>query len=138
MTTTIEHLNPDGLMQTPAFSHAVAVTGPAKTIYIGGQNGVDASGVVVDKDFRAQVARALANLQTVLDAAGAGLEHIVKWTILVVEGQPIQAGFEEFQRVWGQRSDPPAAITVAIVSDLGPPDALVEIEAIAVVPPAEG
>ena len=36
----IEHLNPDGLMKNPAFSQAVAVTGPHKTIYVGGQNAV--------------------------------------------------------------------------------------------------
>jgi enamine deaminase RidA (YjgF/YER057c/UK114 family) len=136
-TTTIEHLSPEGLVQNPGFSHAVTVTGPVKTVYVGGQNGVDASGAVVDKDFGAQVARALANLQTVLAAAGAGIEDVVKWTILVVEGQPIEVGYQEFQRVWGTRPNPPA-ITVAIVSDLGPPDALVEIEAIAVVPATDG
>jgi enamine deaminase RidA (YjgF/YER057c/UK114 family) len=131
--TTVEHLNPEGLHRSPAFTQAVAVTGPAKTVYVGGQNGVDASGVVVGDDLRSQSVRAFANLEAALAAAGAGLEHVVKWTILAVEGQPIHEGFEAFQQVWGQRPNPPA-ITVAIVSDLGPPGALVEIEAIAVVP----
>jgi len=28
----------------------------------------------------------LANIETALKAAGAGLEHIIKWSVLVVEG----------------------------------------------------
>ena len=36
------HINPEGLHRSPAFSQAVVVEQPAKTIYIGGQNGVDA------------------------------------------------------------------------------------------------
>ena len=76
----------------------------------------------------------LANIETALAAAGAGLEHIIKWNILVVEGQSIQAGFDAFQRFWGDRSGPPPVITAAFVSALAHPDFLVEMDAIAVVP----
>jgi hypothetical protein len=41
------HINPEGLHRSPAFSQAVVVERPAKTIYIGGRNGVDADGKVV-------------------------------------------------------------------------------------------
>jgi enamine deaminase RidA (YjgF/YER057c/UK114 family) len=41
------HINPEGLHRSPAFSQAVVVELPKKTIYIGGQNGVDADGKVV-------------------------------------------------------------------------------------------
>jgi hypothetical protein len=41
------HINPEGLHRSPAFSQAVVVEQPTKTIYIGGQNGVDADGKVV-------------------------------------------------------------------------------------------
>jgi enamine deaminase RidA (YjgF/YER057c/UK114 family) len=68
-----------------------------------------------------------------LKAAGAGLEHIIKWNLYVVQGQPIQPGFEAFQQVWGQRPNPPV-ITMAFVSALANPDFLVEMDAIAVVP----
>jgi enamine deaminase RidA (YjgF/YER057c/UK114 family) len=75
----------------------------------------------------------LANLETALAAAGADPGHVIKWTILVVDGQPIQPALEVFQRVWGQRSGPPL-ITVAMVAGPAHPDALVEPEAVAVVP----
>jgi enamine deaminase RidA (YjgF/YER057c/UK114 family) len=130
----VEHLNPEGLPQNAAFSNVVVVTGPVRTIYIGGQDAVDATGQIVGvDDIGAQAAQVFANVQTALEAAGAGLEHVVKWTILIVQGQPLEPGFAEFQRVWGERPNPPA-ITVAFVSALASPEFLVEIEAIAVVP----
>ena len=43
----IRHVNPEGLHRSPAFSQAVVVEQPTKTIYVGGQNGVDAEGQLV-------------------------------------------------------------------------------------------
>lgn len=128
------YINPDGLPKNPAFTNVIVVTGQVKTIYIGGQDAVDASGTIVGKgDIKKQTEQVLANLQTALQAGGAELEHVVKWNLYVVQGQPLQPGFEAFQRLWGQRSDPPA-ITMAFVSGLANPDFLVEMDAIAVVP----
>jgi enamine deaminase RidA (YjgF/YER057c/UK114 family) len=130
----VEHLNPEGLPQNPAFTNVVVVTGPVRTIYIGGQDAVDATGQIVGTgDIGAQARQVYANIQTALEAAGAGLEHVVKWNILIVQGQPLEPGFAEFQRVWGERPNPPA-ITAAFVSALANPEFLVEIDAIAVVP----
>lgn len=132
--SVVQHLNPDGLVENPAFTNVIVVNGPAKTIYIGGQDAVDASGAVVGEgDIGAQTEQIFKNLQTALAAAGAGLEHVVKWTIYVVEGQPLQPGFAVFQRVWGNRPNPPA-ITMAYVAGLARPEFLVEIDAVAVVP----
>jgi enamine deaminase RidA (YjgF/YER057c/UK114 family) len=133
MKGNLQHLNPDGLHKNPAFSQAVVVSGSARTIYVGGQNAVDVSGNIVGKgDLRAQTEQALHNLQTALDAGGAGLEQVVKWNIYVVQGQSVQAGLEAFQKVWGQRSNPPA-ISVLFVAALAHPDFLVEIDAVAVI-----
>jgi enamine deaminase RidA (YjgF/YER057c/UK114 family) len=130
----VEHLNPEGLSQNPAFTNVVVVTGPVRTIYIGGQDAVDATGQIVGVgDISAQTAQVFVNMQTALEAAGAGLEHVVKWNILIVEGQPLEPGFAEFQRVWGERANPPV-ITAAFVSALANPEFLVEMDAIAVVP----
>lgn len=98
----------------------------------GGQNGVDPSGAVVAPDIAGQTRQALENLQRCLTAAGATPADVVKWTILVVDGAPLQDGFAAFGEVWGQRPDPPV-ITLAVVAGLGVPGALVEIEAVAAV-----
>jgi enamine deaminase RidA (YjgF/YER057c/UK114 family) len=130
----VQYLSPDTLAKNPAFSQVVEVTGAAKTIYVGGQDAVDASGAIVGKgDIAAQTEQVLHNLQAALAACGASLEHVVKWNLYVVQGQPIQPGFEAFQRVWGRRPNPPA-ITMAFVAALANPDFLVEMDAIAIVP----
>lgn len=131
---TVEHLNPDGLHKNPAFTQMVVVTGAPRTIYIGGQDAVDAQGNIVGKgDIARQTEQTLHNLETALKAAGASFEHIIKWNMYIVQGQPLAAGFEAFQRIWGRRANPPA-ITMAYVAALANPDFLVEIDAIAVVP----
>ncbi len=130
----VEHLNPEGMHHNPAFSQAVVVTGPHRTIYVGGQYAVDVHGEIVGPgDIGVQTRQALANLQRALAAGGADLEHIVRWHVSVVQGQPLEPGFEAFQEAWGDRPHTPA-ITMAYVAGLAHPDFLVEIDAIAVVP----
>jgi len=133
-TGSVDYINLEGLHQNPAFSQAVVVTGAVKTVYIGGQNAVDATGEIVGTgDFQAQSCQVLDNIQTCLAAAGAGFEHIVKLIILVVQGQPLYAGLAAFQEFFPAGARPPA-VTVAFVAGLAHPDFLVEIDAIAVVP----
>ncbi|MFG1664003.1 RidA family protein [Streptomyces sp. Y7] len=127
----VRHINPDGLHRSPAFSQAVVVEHPAKTIYIGGQNGVDADGKVVGPTVGEQARQAFRNLATVLESEGAGLANIVHWNIAVVDGHTFEEGVAAFQEVWN-RADPPPAITVHVVAGLGP-GFLVEIDAVAVV-----
>jgi enamine deaminase RidA (YjgF/YER057c/UK114 family) len=130
----IQHLNPDTLNRNPAFTNVVVVTGPVKTIYVGGQDAVDATGHIVGKgDIRLQAEQVFQNLQAALAAAGATLENVIKWNILIVQGQSLPAGFEVFQRVWGRRANPPA-ITVMYVAGLANPDFLIEMDAIAIIP----
>ena len=131
---TVEHINPPGLLQSPAFSQVVTVTGPVRTVYVGGQNAVTPEGEMVGVgDVAAQTEQVMANVQTALAAGGADLGHVVRWTVYLVQGQDLGAGFAAFQRAWGDRSDPPL-VTVAVVAGLAHPQALVEVEAMAVVP----
>ena len=130
----VQYIHPHALHYNPAFTNVVKVTGPAKTVYVGGQNALDQSGTIVGKgDVKKQTEQILTNIQVALAAAGARLEHVVKWNLYVVQGQPIQEGFEVFQRVWGNRPNPPA-ISMAFVAGLANPDFLAEMDAIAVIP----
>jgi enamine deaminase RidA (YjgF/YER057c/UK114 family) len=130
----VRHVNQATRPVNPAFTNAVVVTGPVRTVYIGGQDAVNAAGEIVGRgDLRAQVRQVFVNLQGALEAAGAGLEHVVKWNVYVLEGQSFAAGYEVFREVWGDRPNPPA-ITGMYVPGLAHPDFLVEMDAIAVVP----
>jgi enamine deaminase RidA (YjgF/YER057c/UK114 family) len=134
MQGRVQHLNPEGLHEHPAYSQAITVTGNTKTVYVGGQNAVDAAGTVVGSgDITVQTEQAIRNLEIALAAAGAGLEHVVRWGVHLVQGHSLVAGFEAFQRAWGNRANPPT-VTVAIVAALAHPEFLVEIDAIAVIP----
>jgi enamine deaminase RidA (YjgF/YER057c/UK114 family) len=128
---TTRHINPEGLHRSPAFSQAVVVEQPTKTIYIGGQNGVGPDGTVVGPSVGEQSEQAFRNLRTILESEGATLGNIVSWTIAVVEGNSFDEGVAAFQRVWDP-ADPPPAISVHVVAGLNP-GCLVEIDAIAVV-----
>ncbi|MEN4017832.1 MAG: RidA family protein [Methanobacterium sp.] len=128
------HITPENLHTNPAFTNVVTVTGHVKTIYIGGQGAVDTSGKIVGKgDIKQQVYQVFENIQEALKIDEAGLEHIIKWNVYVVEGQSLEVGFEAFREVWGNPPNPPA-ITTVFVSGLANPDFLVEMDAIAVLP----
>ena len=128
---SVRHINPEGLHRSPAFSQAVVVEQPSKTIYIGGQNGVGADGKVVGPTLMEQAVQAFRNIATILDSEGASLANIVHWSIAVVDGHPFDEGVAAFQQVWNP-ADPPPAITVHVVAGLGP-GFLIEIDAIVVV-----
>jgi enamine deaminase RidA (YjgF/YER057c/UK114 family) len=131
---TVQHLNPDGLHKNPAYSQAVRVAGNVATVYVGGQNAVDAKGKLVGKgDLKAQTLQVLRNVEIALADGGGELAHVICWNVHIVQGQEIQPGLEAFQEVWGKRPNPPT-VTVVFVAGLGNPDYLVEIDAVAAVP----
>jgi enamine deaminase RidA (YjgF/YER057c/UK114 family) len=81
---------------------------------------------------RPQAARAFENVGIALEAAGAGWEHVVKWTGYIVDLDEAKMG--EFFAGMGQameRGLTPTAATLIGVQALYQPDLLIEIEAIA-------
>jgi enamine deaminase RidA (YjgF/YER057c/UK114 family) len=130
----VEYLNPTGMRRNPAFTNVVVASGPVKTIYIGALDAADASGTIIGKgDIGAQTEQIFKNLEAALNGAGGRLENVVLWRIYIVEGQPPSPAVRVFQRVWGNRPNPPAN-AIVYVSKLEPSDFLIALEAIAVVP----
>ena len=128
----VQYLNPQGMYQSPVFSQGIILPAGARMLVIGGQNGVDAKGQIVGKgDVVKQTKQALANLQMVLDAAGASLEDLVKVTIIMQQDIDLNAAFGAWMAVWGQRTNPPT-VTALRVAGLANSDFLIEIGAEAV------
>jgi enamine deaminase RidA (YjgF/YER057c/UK114 family) len=74
----------------------------------------------------------LRSVEAALAAAGATVADVVRWTVAIVDGQPLRESFAAFGAARGAAADPPA-ISVHVVSGLANPRFLVEIDAIAVV-----
>ena len=130
----ITRLQPAGLVLSPAFSHVAVVPPGAATIYVGGQNGVDATGAVVSDDVAEQSVRAIDNASTALEAAGASLADVVQWTVLIAADADLRAAYGAIAPRLGGAGAPPL-VTAARVAGLGVPGALIEVSAIAAVLP---
>jgi enamine deaminase RidA (YjgF/YER057c/UK114 family) len=128
----IQHINPEGLSQSPAYSQVVTAT-PGKVIWLAGQVGQNAKGELVGKgDLKAQLNQAWQNVKTALAASGATFGDVVKITTYVKNYTPaMRNDLRETRLRFMGTSQPPAATLVGVQS-LASEDFLVEIEATAV------
>jgi enamine deaminase RidA (YjgF/YER057c/UK114 family) len=126
-------INPPALRRPPGYTHVVEVTAPARIVYIAGQLGVDGDDKVVG-DFRRQAVQTFENLKTALAAVGAQFRHVVKFNNYLVDRAHLPT-FREVRDSYLAENDRPASTTIAI-SGLAREGALIEIEAVAVLPAA--
>ena len=129
----VDYLKPKGMHQNPAFTQALVVSPGSRLVMIGGQNSVDDKGQLVPGDLGAQTTKALENLKLCLDAAGAGIDDLVKATLYIVGDIAIMPGFLAWMRFAGQPTNPPLVTGIKVLA-LNRPGVLVEIEAMAVLP----
>lgn len=126
-------LQPDGWARPRGYANGVSARG--RTIFLAGQIGWDAQQRFVGADLVTQAKQALQNIVTILAEDGAKPEHIVRLTWYVTDraaylaaGAALGAAYRE---VMGRHFP---AMTAVEVSSLMEADAVVEIEATAVVP----
>jgi 2-iminobutanoate/2-iminopropanoate deaminase len=103
-------------------------------IVLSGQAAIAPSGEIVGiGDFDAQADQVFRNLTLVLEAAGSGLEHVVKVTIFMTD----MIHFPKIVELRERWFTPPyPADTIVEVRSLALPELMLEIEAIAIVPDA--
>jgi len=98
-------------------------------VFVSGQAGYDYDGKIVQGGFAAQGDQAFKNLNRALTAAGSSLEKVVKVTIFVTD-------MEQFSHVVDLRrkyfSAPYPADSIVEIKALYTPEAMIEIEAIAI------
>jgi len=134
MSDKIQHINPEGLLRNPAFSQIIVTQGSGRTIYIGGQNAVNANREIIGKsNIQAQAEQAMQNIQTALTVCDATFENVVKLSIHIVQSQSVYGAFQASQKFMSELKNPPT-ISVLIVADLANPEFLIEIDAIAFIP----
>jgi len=109
-TPDIRYSNPATMAKPTGYTHVVEVNGPGRTIYIAGQLGYDRAGKQ-GADFREQATLVYGNLEAAIESVGGKMENIVKLNVAA----------------------PPASTTLE-VPKLAREGALLEVEAIAILP----
>lgn len=108
------------------YSQAVVV---GEMVYSAGQIALDPDTMeVVPGDVAQQTERVMANLRAVLEAAGSGLDRVVKTTVFLADMEDFAAMNEVYGRAFGDHR--PARSTVAAAGL--PKNVRVEIEVVAV------
>lgn len=116
---------PDAPKALAVYSQAIVAGG---MVYTSGQIALDpASGELVEGGVKEQTARVLENMGAVLEAAGSGLDLVVKATCYLSN----MAEFAAFNEVYAAyfAVDPPARTTIGVAAL--PRGARVEVESIA-------
>ena len=109
------------------YSQAIKANG---FVFISGQVAIDpATNNLITGGIEAQTERVLMNLSAILQAAGTGLEKVVKTTVYLKNMSEFAAMNEVYGKFW--KSAPPARATVEVARL--PKDVLVEIDVIALV-----
>jgi|GEM_PF-29880 len=108
------------------YSQAVKANG---FLFVSGQIALDPrTGQMVGQDIKTQTRRALDNIKAILEAAGSSLDRVMKCTVFLKDMNDFGPMNEEYGSYFKEL--PPARSTVQVAKL--PRDALVEIEAIAV------
>ncbi|AGM07486.1 RidA family protein [Amycolatopsis keratiniphila] len=120
------------------YSHLVRVPADHELVVVSGQIGVLPDGELAGPDAESQTRALLGNLERLLEASGAGPEHLVK-VFSMLSGTEHLAGFrtamrETFTR-WYPEADWPAQ-SLIVVAALARPELVVEVEALIAVPRA--
>ena len=97
-------------------------------IITSGQLGMDPSTGIVCDGIEAQTRRSLMNCAAVLEAAGAGLENVIKTTVFLQDMNDFAAMNAVYATFFPEQPPARSAVQVARL----PKDGLVEIECIAV------
>ena len=125
-------INPPGLPPPRGYSNGVVAEG--RMLFVAGQIGWNESSRLVGDSFIDQFDQALANVLTVVKAAGGAPESVSRLTIFITDkGQYLSATEEIGQRYRARMGRHYPAMSLVEVKALLEPGALVEIEATAVI-----
>jgi enamine deaminase RidA (YjgF/YER057c/UK114 family) len=129
----VERLQPPGWPEPRGYANGVAAEG--RLVFVAGQIGWDETGAFPAADLPGQVRQTLANVLAVVAEGGGGPEHVARMTWYLVDRADYLANLKAvgaaYREVMGRHFP---AMAVVEVAGLLEPEALVEIEAMAVVP----
>lgn len=126
-------VSPSTFPRSRGYSNGIVAEG--RTLYVSGQIAWDGNANIVSADFATQFLQAFDNVITVVREAGGGAEHIAKLTVFVTDLDLYRASAKEIGEGWRERMGKYyPAMSLVKVAGLLEPGAMVEIEAVAVLP----
>ena len=131
-TPSVRYINPSTMAKPPGYTHLVEVNGPGRTIYIAGQLGYDGAGKQ-GADFREQATLVYENLKAAIESVGGKMENIVKLNAYLTDIRAQLPIYREVRDLFVNVAAPPASTTIEI-SKLARDGALLEVEAVAILP----
>jgi enamine deaminase RidA (YjgF/YER057c/UK114 family) len=128
---TVTQVNPPSLLKPSGFSHATRI---GNLVHLAGQTALTKDGTIVEGGIVAQFRQAFTNVLSALEAAGGTPADLVSVTIYLLDIPDYQAHGKQIGQIWRELagSDYPAMAGIG-VSRLWQPEALIEIQAVAVV-----
>lgn len=129
-------LLPQGWPRPKGYANGVAATG--RFVFTAGVVGWTPEEIFKRKDFAGQFEQALTNIVAILNEGGAKPEHLVRMTCYVTDKRAYLDNLDAIGAAWRQtlgRVFP--CMAVVVVTALIEDDALLEIEATAVIPEEE-
>jgi len=128
----VKPINPASLARPRGYSHGIEASG--RLLFVAGQVGWNERAEIVSERFLDQFDQALANVLTVVLAAGGTPEAIARMTIYVVDKAEYVAAEKDLgARYRARMGRHYPAMTLVEVKSLLEPGAKVEIEATAVI-----
>jgi 2-iminobutanoate/2-iminopropanoate deaminase len=130
----VQFKNSPEISSPAGYSHVAVVSG-GKMVFLSGQVGLNKQGEMVGKDdFGAQVTQVFVNVKAALTAAGATPNDLIKLNYYVVGlNHDKLVAIRNVRDQFINKEHPPAS-TLAGVQMLFREDAMIEVEAVAVVP----
>lgn len=128
-------VNPESLGKPRGWNNGLLAEAGGRVLFVAGQTAREADGTIRASGFVPQFARALENVLAVVREAGGAPEHVGRLTIYVADlgsyRDSLKPLGEAYRELMGRHYP---AMAVVEVTGLVDPEALVEIEATAVLP----
>jgi enamine deaminase RidA (YjgF/YER057c/UK114 family) len=130
---TFQFINPDSLGAPHGYSNGILAEAGGRLLFVAGQIAWNQQQSLVSNDFAEQFDQALANVMTVVTAAGGKAENVARLVIYVVNKNEYNGRLREVGECYRARMGKhfPAMVLVEVKSLLDDA-AKVEIEAVAV------
>lgn len=131
---TLRTHNPPTIHAPQGYSQVVEVPPGSRMLFLSGQAALDIDGDLVGRgDFAAQAVQVFENIRLALAAVGADFSHVVKLNFYILDVAHLPT-LREVRDRYVDLAAPPAS-TLVEVRRLFREDVMLEIEAVAVLPP---